>query len=168
MHIVGPRGKDAHPSIILGRNTNLQSQSCCIPAQFSLSCGRLTQELELKTHGLRLLQERVQGSESAQFAERVAALEQQLQEATQAQAEARSRKDAMVAEAKARPKSLHCLIAALEVVATKNRRQRGDRLPSHLKGSSTLQVRRWMGFACLELKATAREAHEEGVRVQID
>ena len=64
---------------------------------------RLVQDLELKQHALSLLQERVQGSESAQLAERVAALETQLQEATDAAGQARDRKAALVAAAKVVP-----------------------------------------------------------------
>ena len=63
-------------------------------------CDRLTQDLELKTHALRLLQERVQGSESAQLADRVATIEQQLQEASQSLSVAKSKKEEMVAAAK--------------------------------------------------------------------
>lgn len=61
---------------------------------------RLTQQLELKTHALRLLQERVQGSESAQLAERVATIEKQLQDASQSLSAAKSKKAEMVAAAK--------------------------------------------------------------------
>lgn len=63
---------------------------------------RLLQELEIKQHAFSLLQERVQGSESAQLAGRVAALESQLQEASQAAQAARDKKQGLIAAAKAR------------------------------------------------------------------
>ena len=53
-------------------------------------------------HALGLLQERVQGSESAQLADRVAKIEQQLQEANQSLSTAKSKKQEMVATAKVR------------------------------------------------------------------
>ena len=61
---------------------------------------RLKQELDLSSHALGLLKERIQGSESAQLAEALAATEAQLQEATAAAATAREQKAAMVAAAK--------------------------------------------------------------------
>lgn len=67
---------------------------------------RLSQELELKQHALKLLQERVQGSESAQLAERVTATEKLLQEANEAAATAKGNKEAMIATAKARASQL--------------------------------------------------------------
>lgn len=61
---------------------------------------RLTQELELKQHALALLQERIAGSESAQLAEAVAALEADLAAAKAAAAAAKERKAQMAASAK--------------------------------------------------------------------
>lgn len=64
-------------------------------------CGsRLTQELELKAHALSLLQERIAGSESAQLAEAVSALEADLAAAKDAAAAAKARKAEMAASAK--------------------------------------------------------------------
>ena len=66
-----------------------------------VSCARrLTQELELKAHALSLLQERIAGSESAQLAEAVAALEADLAAAKDAAAAAKARKAQMAASAK--------------------------------------------------------------------
>ena len=53
-------------------------------------------------HALRLLQERVQGSESAQLAGRVASIEKKLQEANQSLSTAKSKKEEMVKAAKVR------------------------------------------------------------------
>jgi len=63
---------------------------------------RLKQEVDLKTHALSLLEERVRGSESAQLAERVASLTSQLEEASQGAQAAREQKASMVEAAKVR------------------------------------------------------------------
>lgn len=65
-----------------------------------LLCCRLSQELELKQHSLKLLEERMAGSEAAQLAEAVAATQQELEEATAAVAAAQEKKKEMVAAAK--------------------------------------------------------------------
>lgn len=63
-------------------------------------CARLSQELELKQHSLALLEERARGSEAHQLAEAVAATQGELEGAQQAGAEARERKQQLVAAAK--------------------------------------------------------------------
>ncbi|EIE18219.1 RecF/RecN/SMC protein [Coccomyxa subellipsoidea C-169] len=67
---------------------------------------KLMQELELKAHALSLLQERIAGSESAQLAEAVAALEADLAAAKDAAAAAKARKAQMAASAKELEKEL--------------------------------------------------------------
>lgn len=62
---------------------------------------RLSQELELKRHALRLLEERLQGSEAAQLSGAVAGTEAELAEAQGAVAAAQQRKKEMAAAAKA-------------------------------------------------------------------
>jgi hypothetical protein len=63
---------------------------------------RLSQERELKAHALGLLRERIAGSESAQLAAGVAALEADLDAARAAMAAAKKRKADAAASAKAR------------------------------------------------------------------
>ncbi|PRW61562.1 structural maintenance of chromosomes 2-1 isoform A [Chlorella sorokiniana] len=62
---------------------------------------KLSQELELKQHSLKLLEERMQGSEAHQLSEAVAASERELGEAQAAVAAAQQKKAEMVAAAKA-------------------------------------------------------------------
>lgn len=69
----------------------------CVPA--CPSC-RLSQDLELKEHSLRLLQERMQGSEAHQLAEAAATAERELGEAQAAVVAAQDKKKEMVAAAK--------------------------------------------------------------------
>ena len=61
---------------------------------------RLSQDLELKQHSLKLLEERMAGSEAAQLSEAVAASEAELAEAQAAVAAAQAKKAEMVAAAK--------------------------------------------------------------------
>ena len=61
---------------------------------------RLSQELELKQHALALLKERAAGSESAQLADSVAALEAELAGEEEAAHKAKQTKESMVAAAK--------------------------------------------------------------------
>ena len=63
---------------------------------------RLCQELELKQHALALLKERMAGSESAQLADTVAALETELAGEEEAAKTAKETKESMVATAKVR------------------------------------------------------------------
>ena len=56
---------------------------------------RLQQELEVKQHSLRLLQERIAGSESAQLADALAATQAELDEAKAAAAAAQQKKQEM-------------------------------------------------------------------------
>lgn len=69
-----------------------------------LSDCRLSQELELKQHSLKLLEERMQGSEVHQLSEAVAGSERELQEAQQALAAAHEKKKEMVVAAKVGPR----------------------------------------------------------------
>ncbi|PSC74142.1 structural maintenance of chromosomes 2-1-like [Micractinium conductrix] len=61
---------------------------------------KLSQDLELKQHSLKLLEERMAGSEAAQLSEAVAASEAELAEAQAAVAAAQAKKAEMVAAAK--------------------------------------------------------------------
>jgi hypothetical protein len=63
---------------------------------------RLSQELELKQHALALLKERTAGSESAQLADSVVALEAELAGEEEAARKAKEAKESMVATAKVR------------------------------------------------------------------
>lgn len=68
-------------------------------------CGagcRLSHELELKQHSLKLLEERMQGSEVHQLSEAVAGSELELQEAQEALAAAQKKQQDMLAAAKVR------------------------------------------------------------------
>ena len=62
--------------------------------------GSMAQELELQQHALSLMRERVAGSQSAQLAAAVAALEAKLAAAQEAAVAARERKAEMAAIAK--------------------------------------------------------------------
>ena len=61
---------------------------------------RLSQELELKQHSLKLLEERMQGSEAAQLSAAVTATQAELDEAQAAVAAAQERKKEMATAAK--------------------------------------------------------------------
>ena len=62
--------------------------------------GRSKQEVEVKQHSLKLLQQRISGSESAQMAEAVAATQAELQQAKAAAEAAKQKKADMIKAAK--------------------------------------------------------------------
>ena len=65
---------------------------CLLTGVHNLHSRRLQREAELKAHALGLLCERIAGSESAQLAAAVAALESELEAARKAAAAAKKRK----------------------------------------------------------------------------
>jgi len=72
-----------------------------LPAsELSAANDRLKQELEVKQHSLRLLQQRISSSESAQMADAMAATQEELEQAKQAAHTAQQRKADMVTAAK--------------------------------------------------------------------
>lgn len=65
-----------------------------------VAIARLKQEVEVKQHSLRLLQERISGSESAQLADAVAATQAELEQAKLAAEAAKQKKADMIKTAK--------------------------------------------------------------------
>ena len=66
----------------------------------SFYLGRLKQEVEVKQHSLKLLQQRISGSESAQMAEAVATTQAELEQAKAAAQAAKQKQADMVKTAK--------------------------------------------------------------------
>ena len=74
--------------------------SVCVCVCVTFYLGRLKQEVEVKQHSLKLLRQRVSGSESAQMAEAVAATQAELQQAKAAVEAAKQKKADMIKTAK--------------------------------------------------------------------
>lgn len=85
----------AFSSVILLPLRQVVHQKCV-----GLTLGRLKQEVEVKQHSLKLLQQRISGSESAQLAEAVAATQAELDQAKAAAEAAKQKKADMIKIAK--------------------------------------------------------------------
>ncbi|KAL0051178.1 hypothetical protein WJX82_003135 [Trebouxia sp. C0006] len=87
---------------VADHSTALQKAQAALQtmAAAAASHNRLKQELEVKQHSLRLLQQRISSSESAQMADAMAATQEELEQAKQAAHTAQQRKADMVTAAK--------------------------------------------------------------------
>lgn len=118
---------------------------------------RLSQQLELRQHSLRLMEERVAGSEAAQLLEAVASCERQLAEAQAAVGAAQEKKKAMVAAAKV------CVLVA--VVVLWGGGAGGPRPDGRQCNLACLRCAPWC-LPCLQMTPPARVPFWRGGRTQ--